>query len=63
MTHAQLTRAVAIATGESRRTIGRLGFSLADPLETRFDPEPSDVVKFLDWDEVADRRYQRLSVY
>ncbi len=60
MTQAQLDRAVAAATGESRRTIGELGFSLADPLETQFDPEPSDVARFLDWDRVPSRRYRRV---
>ena len=63
MTQAQLDRAVAAATGESRRTVSELGFSLADPLETHFDPEPSDVARFLDWDEVAGRRYRRVSVF
>ena len=63
MTQAQLDRAVAAATGESRRTIGELGFSLADPLETHFDPEPSDVARFLDWDRVARRLYRRVSVF
>ena len=63
MTQAQLDRAVAAATGESRRTIGQLGFSLADPLQTQFDPEPSDVARFLDWDRVARGRYARLGVF
>jgi hypothetical protein len=63
MTQGQLDRAVAAATGESRRTIGGLGFSLADPLTTPFDPEPSDVARFLDWDRVARRRYRQVSVY
>ena len=63
MTQAQLDRAVAAATGESRRTIGELGFSLADPLRTKFDPEPSDVARFLDWDRIARRRYARQGVH
>jgi hypothetical protein len=63
MTQAQLDRAVANATGESRRSIRQLGFSLADPQQAQFDPEPSDVVRFLDWDRVARRRYRRLSVF
>ena len=63
MTQTQLDRAVAAATGESRRTIGELGFSLADPLAPHFDPEPSDVARFLDWDRVARRRYRRVSVF
>jgi hypothetical protein len=63
MTQAQLDRQVAVATGESRRMIGSLGFSLADPLDVHFDPEPSDVARFLDWDRVARRRYRRVSVF
>jgi hypothetical protein len=63
MTQSQLDRAVATATGESRRTIGQLGFSLAAPLEPRFDPEPADVARFLDWDDVAGRRYRQVGVY
>lgn len=63
MTQAQLDRQVARVTGESRRTIGAIGFSLADPLEVRFDPEPADVAKFLDWDQVARRRHAQFSVF
>jgi hypothetical protein len=63
MTQAQLNRQVARVTGESNRTINSLGFSLADPLDVNFDPEPSDVAKFLDWDHVARRRHARLSVF
>jgi hypothetical protein len=63
MTQSQLDRAVARATGESRRTIGQLGFSLADPLEPSLDQEPADVAKFLDWDQLARRRYGRLAVH
>ncbi len=40
MSHRQLLSAVSHATGESRRTIDRLGFSLATPLEVSYDPEP-----------------------
>jgi hypothetical protein len=63
MTQAQLNRQVARATGESHRTIGSLGFSLADPLEVCFDSEPSDVAKFLDWDRVSAVRHAELAVY
>ena len=63
MTQAQLDRQVAVATGESRRMIGSLGFSLADPLEVHFDPEPADVAKFLDWDRVTAVRHAHLAVY
>jgi len=40
MTQSQLNRLVSHATGESRRTIDRLGFSAADPLSVHYDPEP-----------------------
>ncbi len=40
MSHYQLLAAVSHATGESRRTIDRLGFSLATPVEVSYDPEP-----------------------
>ena len=54
MTHTQLERAVARATGESRNTIRRHGFSLieadADRLE---DPASPQVV---DWDDLDDAR-------
>jgi hypothetical protein len=63
MTQAQLDRAVAAVTGESRRLIARLGFSLAVPLSHSGDPEPPDVAKFLDWDYVADRRFGQVGVY
>jgi hypothetical protein len=63
MNQAQLNRQVARVTGESRRTINSLGFSIADPLDVRFDPEPTDVAKFLDWDRVARRRHARLSIF
>lgn len=63
MTQFQLDRAVAAATGESRRTIRGLGFSLADPVEVAFDPEPDDVARFLDWDQVDGGRYAELAVH
>ncbi|QDU87957.1 hypothetical protein Pla175_13240 [Pirellulimonas nuda] len=44
MSHRQLLSAVSHATGESRRTIDRLGFSLATPMDVRHDPEPQIVV-------------------
>jgi hypothetical protein len=41
MTQTELDRHVAGATGESLREIRRRGFSIADPVETDFDPEPA----------------------
>lgn len=51
MTQAELDRHVAGATGEPLREIRRRGFSLADPIETDFHPEPSGPVGAIDWDE------------
>lgn len=63
MTQAQLDRSVAAITGEARRTIRHLGFSLADPLDVAFDPEPSGDGGYLDWDDVAGRRFAQLAVH
>jgi hypothetical protein len=63
MTQAQLDRNVAAVTGESRRTIRDLGFSLADPCNVAFDPEPAGDAGYLDWEEVAGRRYSQLAVH
>ena len=62
MTQAALDRAVSAATGESLRTIRRRGFSIADPTEVAFDPEPSTPgsktrgPQIVDWDELAANR-------
>ncbi len=64
MSQRELNELVAQATGESRRTIDRQGFSLADPFETNFDPQPSDyefdlrdpLDCYLDWDEAQAER-------
>ena len=41
MNQFQLDNAIARATGESRSTIARMGFSIADPESVHYDPEPS----------------------
>jgi hypothetical protein len=52
MTQQQLDRAVAHSLGEDVREISRRGFSVLDPSETYFDPEPDDLPpRTLDWDE------------
>jgi hypothetical protein len=61
MTQAQLDRAVADATGESRRTIRQLGFSLVGPASG--ERRGSDVAKFLDWDRVQRARYAHFAVF
>jgi len=42
MTQHELDSAVALATGEDIDEIQYLGFSLADPDDTDFDPEPDN---------------------
>ena len=42
MTQKQLNELVAQATGEDLNEIQRRGFSIADPVEANFDPEPYD---------------------
>ncbi len=63
MTQSQLNHAVAHATGEPVGTIRQMGFSVADPDDVRFDPEPSDPGdireiedRILDWDLFERRR-------
>jgi hypothetical protein len=63
MTQAQLNRAVSRVTGESRRLIRRLGFTLVEPPVADLAAEPTDVAKFLDWDQVASQRFGQLAVY
>lgn len=56
MTQEAIDVAVAEATGESRRTITRRGFSLANPVEVFFDPEPHESdPRYVDWDELEAR--------
>jgi len=52
MTQRDLNRAVAAATGETVSEINHLGFSLAMPEKVEFDPEPSELDQYLDWDQV-----------
>ncbi|HTO04668.1 MAG TPA: hypothetical protein VL069_13240 [Opitutus sp.] len=62
MSQADMERAIASATGESLRTIRRRGFSIMDPREVDFDPEPNDLpAQMVDWDhrqEAAARRME-----
>jgi hypothetical protein len=43
MTQTEIDRAVARVTGENVGTIIRRGFSIADPAQPDYDPEPSEV--------------------
>jgi hypothetical protein len=45
----ELNEAVARKTGESLCVINERGFSMADPLDVNFDPEPRRPL-MLDWD-------------
>ena len=49
MTQLELNRQVAQVTGESLAEIRHHGFSLADPLDTHYDPEPRQPLAY-DWD-------------
>jgi len=56
MTQHDLNSAVALATGESLCEIRRRGFSIADPYEVRFDPEPDQLIpQMIDWDDFERR--------
>ena len=53
MTQAELDFAVADVTGESVSRIAEMGFSVADPAEVFFDPEPCDLPpQTVDWDMI-----------
>lgn len=51
MTQQEIDNAVADVTGETLCDVRRIGFSIADPLEVNFDPEPDDLPpNIIDWD-------------
>jgi hypothetical protein len=61
MRQARLDEAVARATGESLQEVRRRGFSIADPIDAYFDPEPVDrPPRIVNWDRL-DR--QRISLF
>ncbi len=56
MTQHDLNSAVALATGESLCEIRRRGFSVANPRNVRFDPEPDQLIpQMIDWDDASQR--------
>ncbi|QDT33966.1 hypothetical protein [Thalassoglobus polymorphus] len=59
MTQVEIDNAVAEVTGETLCDVRRIGFSIADPLEVCFDPEPDDLPpNIIDWDELElERNY------
>ncbi|WP_144970782.1 hypothetical protein [Bremerella volcania] len=53
----EFDEAISKATGESLCVIRHRGFTLADPVEVNFDPEPDDhEPSFIDWDEMERER-------
>jgi hypothetical protein len=66
MTQQDLDLQVASTLGEDVREIRRRGFSIADPLEVAFDPDPDDypsAPQVVDWDSLEADRFgpQRFS--
>ncbi len=62
MTQQQLDRLVADATGENLRAIRRRGFSIANPVDVNFDPEPDQrPPQWVDWDLLDLERAERLN--
>ncbi len=52
MTQREIDSAVAQRTGEEVREITRRGFTIIDPFEIYFDPEPDDLPRqIMDWDQ------------
>ncbi len=52
-----LNQLVADATGEDLHEIRHRGFSLVDPFDSNFDPEPDDLPpQMIDWDELELQR-------
>ena len=52
MSQYEIDQAVATVTGENIGLIHDLGFSIADPLDVNFDPEPRRPL-MLDWDSMS----------
>ena len=53
MSQKHLNEMVAEATGEDLCVIRHRGFSIADPMNVNFDPEPDDLPpQVIDWDEI-----------
>ena len=57
MTQQEIDSAVMEATGETLCDVRRMGFSIADPVDVYFDPEPDDLPpQIIDWDEMELQR-------
>ena len=63
MTQSELNSAVARRTGEDLDTIRNHGFSMIDPFDPDFDPEPDDLLpQMVDWDQLEqDRQFQSVA--
>jgi hypothetical protein len=57
MSQQEIDEAVASATGEKVDTIRSRGFSIVDPWEVAFDPEPRGPM-VLDWDSMSPTELQ-----
>ncbi len=61
MRQQRINQMVARATGEDLREIRRMGFTIADPTEVGFDPEPRQRrFRTIDWDAVERERGQAI---
>ena len=56
MSQQEIDEAVASVTGEKVGTIRSRGFSIADPFDVAFDPEPRGPM-VLDWDSMCPREW------
>jgi hypothetical protein len=57
VTQSQIDHSVSRATGEPMREIRHRGFSIADPVEVDFDPEPCQLPpQIVDWDQLDAQR-------
>jgi hypothetical protein len=56
MTQQEIDSALHSIIGESLNEIRRRGFSLADPMDVDFDPEPYNGPDLIDWDDLELRR-------
>jgi len=52
MTQSEVDCAVAEVTGEDLHDVNRIGFSIADPIDVNYDPEPWYPPQMVDWDDL-----------
>jgi hypothetical protein len=57
MTQSQIDHSESRVTGESMREIRHRGFSIAEPVDVDFDPEPCQLrPQIVDWDQLDAQR-------